>query len=120
MKRELYQAGFQSPGAVSIFLGIKTILCLAVPMLAYLLPSVRGLDTTYQAPVLLGAAGIGFIGPSVVLEFMANRRKDAISRELPEVLDLLVIAVEAGLGMDAAIKRVAREVRIGCPNFPRR
>ena len=117
LKRELYQAGLQSPSAVSLFLGIKTALCLLLPLVAYLVPAVRNLSGAYQAPALVAAAGVGFLAPSFVLEALATRRKDAIARELPEVLDLLVIAVEAGLGMDAAIKRVAREVRIGCPNL---
>ena len=117
LKKELYQAGFQSQSAVSVFLGIKTGACLLMPLAVYLVPTVRNLSPTYLTPVLVGAAGLGFIVPSFLLEARASRRKDAIARELPEVLDLLVIAVEAGLGMDAAIKRVAREVRIGCPNL---
>ena len=117
LKRELYQAGFQSPNAVSVFLGIKTGLCLILPLAAYMLPAVQKLSPTYMAPLLVGAAGLGFIAPSFLLEILSSRRRDAISKELPEVLDLLVIAVEAGLGMDAAIKRVAHEVRIGCPKL---
>lgn len=65
--------------------------------------------------VLAVAAAIGFILPGYIITLKTRKRQTAITRELPDVLDLLAITVEAGLGLDAAIARVAKEVRVSSP-----
>lgn len=80
-----------------------------------LLPAAGLLGGPWLPTILTGAAVAGFLLPSLVLDYMATSCRDRISRELPDVLDLMVISVEAGLGLNAAIKRVADEVRISAP-----
>jgi len=117
LRRELLLAGFQAPSAVNVYLGVKVACCLVVPLILFLSPLPQRLQGSLLVLALVGAAGVGFILPSFFLEARTKRRRERLTRELPEVLDLLVITVEAGLGLDAAIKRVAREVTISAPTL---
>ena len=115
LRKDLLAAGFRSPEALSVFIGIKILMALALPVLA--LTATLSIDAR---PILtlmatFAAAVIGFIGPSIVLEKIGAKRGAKVIRELPGVLDLLVIAVEAGLGLDAAIKRVTTELKNSAP-----
>jgi tight adherence protein C len=100
---------------VNVYLGAKMASCLLVPLILWLSPLTQRVQGSFLVLALVGASGVGFILPSFVLEALTRRRRERLTRELPEVLDLLVITVEAGLGLDAAVKRVAREVRLGAP-----
>jgi len=115
LRRDLVQAGYRSPAAVNIFLGCRVLSLLMAPVLTAALPFAGILQGPWLPLALAGSAGLGFMLPSLVLDHLGNARRERISRELPDVLDLLVISVEAGLGLDAAIKRVAEEVRISAP-----
>ena len=66
--------------------------------------------------VLAGAA-VGFMAPDVWLTSKQKRRKDRIRRSLPDMVDLLVICVSAGLGLDQALIRVAEELRLSHPDI---
>lgn len=115
LRRELMLAGFSSPVALNLFLGIKVCCAALLPLALLAVPLPQQLGGALLVFVYSMAAGVGFLLPSLVLETLGRRRRERISRELPEVLDLLVIAVEAGLGLDAAVQRVAREVTMTCP-----
>src|SRR6059058_188841 len=67
--------------------------------------------------VALGAAGVGYLLPSMVLGRLAKRRQHRIRLGLPDVLDLLVVSVEAGLGLDQAIQRVGEELAFAHPDL---
>jgi tight adherence protein C len=67
-----------------------------------------------QSVMLLGitTALVGFYLPDIWLNYKSNKRKEAILKSLPDALDLLVVCVEAGMGLDAAIRRVAQETKM--------
>jgi tight adherence protein C len=67
--------------------------------------------------VSLGAAGVGYVLPGMVLGRMAKRRQHRIRLSLPDALDLLVVSVEAGLGLDQAIQRVGDELAFAHPDL---
>jgi len=67
-----------------------------------------------MAAVLVGAVG-GFFGLDLVLTHLISRRQESIRRALPDALDLLVICMEAGLGIDQAMARVGEEIRRTSP-----
>ncbi|MBW1712867.1 MAG: type II secretion system F family protein [Deltaproteobacteria bacterium] len=115
IRRELLAAGFRSKQALNILLGLKVLTCLALPPLSLLPPLPDRLPGTGLALALVGLAGLGFLLPNLVLSLIHRKRADKIDRELPEALDLLVLAVEAGLGLDAALKRVSLELAVSCP-----
>lgn len=113
----LRQAGIRTPGALNTFFGAKL-------GLALLLPSVALMATIpFRVPLNIGllvaaAAGIvGFVAPSFWLDHAIKRRTLALRRGLPDALDLLVVCCEAGLGLGAAIQRVARDLAISQPEL---
>jgi len=65
----------------------------------------------HQVALLGMLTMLGYIGPSFYLDRRVNTRKGAISRALPDALDLMVVCVEAGLGLDQAISRVGEEIK---------
>ncbi len=119
LKRDLMSAGYTSNEAVSLFLGIKVALTFLVPVLVLLSPLRAKLDGPMILIVPIMAALLGFLMPNLILGKMISARTLKINKELPGVLDLLVIAVEAGLGLDAAMRRVALELSISAPVLAR-
>lgn len=110
LRLRLARAGFRDPNAVTMYLGLKALGCLAALFLGggwVLLTSGGGLTAmTRLLLIVLGA----FMLPDLVLWFITSRRKRAIFLGLPDALDLLVISVEAGLGLDQAMQKVAGEL----------
>jgi tight adherence protein C len=115
LKNNMLFAGFRSQHAVSIYLGIRMGLCFLVPPFLLLTPLYQRVQGPMFILILVATACVGFMLPSFLLDRVIRKRRAKIVRELPDVLDLLVIAVEAGLGLDAAIRRVAHEVKISSP-----
>ncbi len=71
---------------------------------------IEGLTTGTGMKAIIGG-GLGFYGPEMVLNFLVKSRKKAIFQGLPDALDLLVVCVEAGLGLDQAMRKVAQEMK---------
>ena len=117
VKKTLVQAGFVSDRAPSIFMGLKVGLAVALPMLALplLLRPQMGKVLSLAAFYLL--VMLGYFLPNLVLGHLVETRKKKIKESLPDALDLLVVCVEAGQGLNAALKRVADEVRLSCPTL---
>jgi tight adherence protein C len=115
IRLELLNAGFRSENAVQVYLGIK-LLCLLVALAAAipLMYAKHGFTRpgiTYM--VLAGA--VAFYLPGFVVGMLKKKRTEAIFLGLPDALDLMVVCVEAGLGLDAAMRRVTAELAASCP-----
>jgi tight adherence protein C len=65
------------------------------------------------------ASAVGFYGPNVYTTMRANARRDEMRRSLPDVLDLMVVCVEAGMGLNTAFKRVAEKIEPAAPTLAR-
>ncbi|MCB2193551.1 MAG: type II secretion system F family protein [Deltaproteobacteria bacterium] len=115
LRAKLLQGGFHSTTAVNTFLGIKVAILIALPALFFLSPMPARLSNLQVILAGVGSATLGYFLPQLFLERRIRSRRKAITKELPDVLDLLVISVEAGLGLDQAIRRVSQEVRLSCP-----
>lgn len=115
LRAKLLQGGFHAPGAVNTFLGIKVAILIIAPLVVLVSPLPGRLTHLQLVLALVGSATLGFFLPQLVLERRISSRRKAITRELPDVLDLLVISVEAGLGLDQAVRRVAQEIGTSCP-----
>ena len=104
----LIQAGFESPQAPAIFALIRLASALAVPGLMF---AFGPKDSTTML-VLSGGIGIalGLGMPGAVLSRLQRRRQDRVRKSIPDSLDLLLVCVEAGVSLDAAILRVGREM----------
>jgi tight adherence protein C len=110
-RKQLVLAGYRWPSAVATFLGIKcgTALMLGVAGTWAAVTFGSGLSEALL-PAICGL-GFGYLLPDRVLERLARRRLDRLRRALPAALDLLVLAVEAGQGLDAAILDTSRGLR---------
>ncbi|EFP66093.1 Flp pilus assembly protein TadB [Ralstonia pickettii] len=117
LKARFVHAGWRSPEAVPIYFGIKTALAGGIPLVLSLL-LVRRFDsdheTAYLAALLAGAL-FGFYLPNVVLAMKIKRRKRDIFEAFPDSLDLIMVCVEAGLGLDSAVLRVVEDMRDARP-----
>ena len=113
LKIKLANAGFRSDSAVSIYLGIRFIALVVFVLLgmAYTFQQ-YGLSFNLKALWPLGVMTIlGFYLPTVILWFLRSSRQEAIFLTLPDALDLLVVCVESGLGLDAALRKVCEEMK---------
>lgn len=115
--RQLRHAGIYAPGALNTFYGAKLGLTLLLPTLALLVGSLFGLDFSTTLLLGLSAAMAGYLLPTYWLNRTIKRRALSLRRGLPDTLDLLVVCTEAGLGLSAAIQRVARDLEISQPDL---
>ncbi|MGL6216086.1 type II secretion system F family protein [Billgrantia desiderata] len=115
---ELRHAGKRSPSAVSLFYGIRLLLTVVPPLLVLLLviPFVR-LPPAVAVLLLIIPAIVGYLLPRFWLERAIRQRTQQLRRGLPDALDLLVVCSEAGLGLGAAIQRVARDLEVSHPEL---
>ena len=109
LQRKLVIAGFRSREALIVFLGLRAGCALA----AFALASIA----TSSLLFAIGASGVGYLLPSMVLGRKAKKRQHRIRLSLPDALDLLVVSVEAGLGLDQAIQRVGEELSTAHPDL---
>lgn len=108
--RMLVAGNFRSEHALALLVGAKGALMLGLPPLALLGMEALGLDSTLQWGGAALAAILGLLLPDALISRLRRTRLQAVERGLPDALDMLVICAEAGLGMEAAIDRVAREI----------
>jgi len=115
LKSRLSHAGFRHESAPSIYLGMKTAMLGAglffgggTALLSHGLSQQTLINT-------VAAAGVMFFLPDMLLGFLGMRRKESIFMGLPDALDLLVVCVEAGLGLDQAMRKVSEEMKKSTP-----
>ncbi|MEW5774630.1 MAG: type II secretion system F family protein [Thermodesulfobacteriota bacterium] len=114
-RRALVQAGLRSPRAVFLFWGARCLLALGPAATAFLAGAASG---KAGVAALMGASLLGLAGfhlPRVWLGRRTAARRTAFAHGLADALDLLTVCVEAGMGLDQALQRVARELEAGCP-----
>ena len=116
-QKRLYSAGFRSPAAFKTFYGIKALSVVGFPLFSWLLTAHFGVVGENQIGLIVLAAAVGFLGPGEMLQQLVKRRRRKISRALPNALDLLVVCVESGLGLDQAILQVSREMQKSYPEL---
>ncbi len=108
IQHRLVQAGYDGPVAPLVYSMVRVLVLLGLPLLALvLLPH----NSFFKLAVGVGSAAfIGLLLPPFVLLRLMGRRHEQIRRSLPDALDLLVVCVEAGISLDAAILRVAKDL----------
>lgn len=112
VKLRFVHAGIRNPAAPTAFYGLKTAFTLP-------LPSFAALAFTDALPngnkLLLVLAALGYYGPNLVLNSTVKRRQREILERFPDALDLMTVCVEAGLGTEAAMMRVAKDLQVKSP-----
>ena len=109
-QRLLMRAGFRRPEAARILVGAKIALCVSLLLLVYF----SGFYRVSQASLLF-AGLLGFLLPDIWLQRHIRARQNQSRIGLADALDLMVICVEAGLGLDQALMRVSQELKIVHP-----
>lgn len=104
-------AGIRHPKAPHVFFGLKTLLPLLFALPAFLLlRGTQDMSTLKLSTEVFCAAAIGCYLPNIVLHFLGKSRKREIFDNFPDAADLMLVCVEAGLGLDSALTRVAEEL----------
>jgi tight adherence protein C len=111
----LVQAGFEGDFAPLFYTTIRVTTAVLLPLGAFVLGPQSNFRNLMMLVVLAGAAGV--IGPKAALDRMVGKRRDRIRKAIPDSLDLLVVCVEAGVGLDSAMLRVARDMAFLHPDL---
>lgn len=111
----LVQAGFEGDFAPLFYTTIRVTTAVLLPLAAFVLGPQSNFRNLMMLVVLAGAAGL--IGPKAALDRLVGKRRDRIRKAIPDSLDLLVVCVEAGVGLDSAMLRVARDMAFLHPDL---
>ena len=115
VQRKLVHGGFDSALAPLTYSMSRVVALIGLPLLGFLFVPKTSLRMTLMLVVI--AALLGFVLPAAYLARAVRLRQEKIRRALPDALDLLVVCVEAGISLDAAILRVAREMVFAHPEL---
>jgi len=111
LRQSLIQAGFRHPKGTHIYFGLRFLLALLLPLCYLLAHVMNGIMNQGNLLVCFVLAISGFYVVPYLLKFITRRRQDRIDKGLPDVLDLLIVCMEAGLSLQATLNRVSDEVR---------
>ncbi|HEV7990651.1 MAG TPA: type II secretion system F family protein [Gemmatimonadaceae bacterium] len=104
----LVQAGFDGDFAQLFYTSVRAASAVLLPLAVFAFGPQRSLGLLVSLVVVAGV--IGVVGPRAALDHLVARRRERIRRSIPDSLDLLVVCVEAGIGLDSALLRVARDM----------
>lgn len=110
LRLKLARAGIRAENAGTIFLSSKTVVAVLLGLAGLFYAWTKGMPLGSGAGVTMISAGLGFLAPDLWLRMAISKRGDLIRQGLPDTLDMLVISVESGLGLDAALQRVGDEM----------
>lgn len=121
MRTRLVMAGYRSPAAVRVFIGNKIIFGVLFPVIIIIFVLTTGqllaVGNIYLILLIVLSALFGFHVPDMLLLKRINKRQLTFSESFPDAMDMFVVCVEAGLGLDAAIQRVGEEMAYSHPEM---
>ena len=116
--QRLVYAGYRGPNALQTFYAIKAVLCVGLPIVTYVVAAwFPRVSTDSLLIYALVAAGVGLLAPSMVLDRLVEARIRKLRNAFPDALDLMVVCVEAGLGLTQSIQRVSDELFVNHPEL---
>lgn len=107
----LMHAGYRYSNAIAVFWGLRVVIAAGLFSLAMLIVPILRLSTPVAMLLGIYLGGVGWVAPVLVLRSKKKARQKEIQRALPDALDLLVVCVEAGLGLNQALVRVSDEIK---------
>lgn len=112
LRRRLVAAGFESPEAPRLYTLLRLVLIFLLPACGLIVLLSSGSELTIFKLYLVGAilGLLGLVMPAWIVRIMSDRRRETITNGFPSCLDLMLVCVEAGLGMEAALDRIGREL----------
>jgi len=113
-KKKLIVAGYRNPNAPIIFYGLKILLAVVLPSAVFIALMFLGIPVRKMTllMLLLSSALVGFYGPDMWVRLAIASRQEKNTDGFPDALDMMVVCVEAGMGLDQAIKRVSDEMKL--------
>jgi tight adherence protein C len=111
LRNTLTQAGYRHPNAPAIYFGLRALAAFTLPLPYLLYPLLRGKTSVVTLVVAFMLALAGYFLPNYLLQVRLRQRQDRIDKALPDVLDLMIVSMEAGLSLQATLVRVAEEVQ---------
>jgi tight adherence protein C len=111
VRERLVHAGYRNESALTLFLGLRFLLTVGGAFLGITLAAGNEFSGGLMAVTAMWGAGSGWFLPGFLVSIRVTRRQKELQLALPDALDLLVICVEAGLGLNQALLRVAKEIR---------
>ncbi|MBL8228614.1 MAG: type II secretion system F family protein [Bryobacterales bacterium] len=117
MQRRLIRAGYRQQNALMVFYGAKLFCAVFLPLVASFFILSADTDPSNKVLGLTASVALGFFGPNEFVNLKARRRQKQVRRGLPNALDLMVVCVESGLGLDQAILQVAKELEHAHPEI---
>ena len=115
LRMKLASAGFRADNAPTNFLASKTVVAICAALIGAAYAWGKGDTIQGGMGIVLLCAGAGFMAPNMWLSTATSKRKEKVRNGLPDALDMLVISVESGLGLDAAFQRVGDEMQMVHP-----
>ena len=115
LEQTLLLAGMRQHNGLALFVGGKLLLCLSLPIAAYVLLQGTHVSPTTRLMLIGAGAVVGLLLPDFIIRRKRNAYLDAVNRGLPDALDMLVICSEAGLGLEMGLERVANEIEPAHP-----
>lgn len=116
-RRDLTMAGYRSDSSIAILYGIKACMCVVMFLIGLAVKDVITESPVPRMVILVGCTGFGYYFPTLGLESMIKKRQMKLRLSLPDALDMMVVAVEAGLGLDQTLQYVGREIESGHPEL---
>ena len=110
LKADLIRAGFRSENALPVFYGLRIVSTLGMLMLCIMLEAKMPDNPVMKLGLMATGVGAGWVLPRFFLEKKVAKRQEVLRLSLPDALDLMVVSIEAGLGLDQAIQHVAHEL----------
>jgi tight adherence protein C len=119
LARDLAQAGIEHPAAPILYVVLRFGAAIVLPLLFLVWQHLRPEPLTGMRLIMsaLGLCAVGLIAPRSLLDNRITARKTQLQQEFPDALDLMVVCVEAGLGIEAAFVRIGREVQESHPRI---
>jgi tight adherence protein C len=117
IRRDLSMAGFRLDGSIRIFFGFKVIFCLVMFAFAFLMRTHVTANPVLRIVCVVAGTALGYYAPGLYLDKLVKKRHMLLREGLPDALDMMVIAVEAGLGLDQAMQYVSRETTHSHPEL---
>mgnify|MGYP000876582052 CR=1 FL=1 len=116
-RRMLIAAGFRDETAVTLYYGMRILFFAVFVVAGYFAKDYMTQNPTLRMVALGMSAFAGFFLPGLILESLISARHERLRMSLPDALDLMVVCVEAGLGLDQAIQNVSKELAISHPEI---
>jgi len=117
LRTELIRGGFRSDSAPAVFYGLRIVTTLVMLGVGVTLQSSIPDNPAMKMALLGFGTAVGWILPRFILEKRVAKRQEILRLSTPDMLDLLVVSVEAGLGLDQAIQHVGRELQSSHPQL---